>query len=170
MPTSLFKFDNTYLKLPASFYSKTKPSSLQKAELLLFNEELAGQLDIVYTSAADFVAALQSEDPQNPSYAQAYAGHQFGSFTRLGDGRAVVLGEQLTHAGQRFDIQVKGSGRTPYSRGGDGKATLKAMLREYLISEAMAALGIPTSRSLAVLKPEKPCTAKQTTMALPCSG
>lgn len=152
MPTSLFKFDNTYLKLPASFYSKTRPSSLQKAELLLFNGELARQLDILYTSAADFVAVLQAEDPQNPSFAQAYAGHQFGSFTRLGDGRAVVLGEQLTTAGQRFDIQVKGSGRTPYSRGGDGKATLKAMLREYLISEAMAALGIPTSRSLAVLK------------------
>lgn len=152
MPTSPFKFDNTYLKLPARFYSKTRPSSLQKAELLLFNGELARQLDILHTSAADFVAAIQAEDPQNSSYAQAYAGHQFGSFTRLGDGRAVVLGEQLTADGRRFDIQVKGSGRTPYSRGGDGKATLKAMLREYLISEAMAALGIPTSRSLAVLK------------------
>lgn len=152
MPTPLFNFDNAYLKLPAAFYSKIRPTTLPKAELLLLNEELAGQLDIPHTSAADFVAALQTEDPQNPSFAQAYAGHQFGSFTRLGDGRAVVLGEQLTADGGRFDIQVKGSGRTPYSRGGDGKATLKAMLREYLISEAMAALGIPTSRSLAVLK------------------
>jgi len=152
MPTNLFKFDNSYLQLPAGFYSKIRPTTLQKAELLLFNEELAGQLDVSFTSATDFVTALQAEDPQNPAFAQAYAGHQFGSFTRLGDGRAVVLGEQLTATGQRFDIQVKGSGRTPYSRGGDGKATLYAMLREYLISEAMFHLGIPTSRSLAVLK------------------
>lgn len=152
MPTNLFKFDNSYLQLPEGFYSKIRPTSLQKAELLLFNEELAAKLNIPSAPATDFVAALQTEDPQNPAFAQAYAGHQFGSFTRLGDGRAVVLGEQLTANGQRFDIQVKGSGRTPYSRGGDGKATLYAMLREYLISEAMCHLGIPTSRSLAVLK------------------
>lgn len=152
MHTNLFKFDNSYLKLPEGFYSKIRPTTLQKAELLLFNEELAAQLDISFGSVTDFIAALQAEDPQNPAFAQAYAGHQFGSFTRLGDGRAVVLGEQLTADGKRFDIQVKGSGRTPYSRGGDGKATLYAMLREYLISEAMFHLGIPTSRSLAVLK------------------
>ena len=82
--------------------------------------------------------------------AQAYAGHQFGGFTSLGDGRAVLLGEQITPAGERFDIQLKGSGRTRFSRGGDGRATLGPMLREYLISEAMHALGIPTTRSLAV--------------------
>ncbi|MBA4302692.1 MAG: YdiU family protein [Sphingobacteriaceae bacterium] len=152
MPTNLFKFDNSYLQLPEGFYSKIRPTTLQKAELLLFNEELAAQLDISFGSATDFIAALQAEDPQNPAFAQAYAGHQFSSFTRLGDGRAVVLGEQLTSVGQRFDIQVKGSGRTPYSRGGDGKATVYAMLREYLISEAMFHLGVPTSRSLAVFK------------------
>jgi serine/tyrosine/threonine adenylyltransferase len=83
--------------------------------------------------------------------AQAYAGHQFGHFTMLGDGRAVLIGEQITPEGERFDIQLKGSGRTPYSRGGDGRAALGPMLREYIISEAMHALGIPTTRSLAVV-------------------
>ena len=84
-------------------------------------------------------------------FAQAYAGHQFGNFTMLGDGRAIVLGEHITPSGQRYDIQLKGSGRTPYSRGGDGRAALGPMLREYIISEAMHALGIPTTRSLAVI-------------------
>ena len=83
--------------------------------------------------------------------AQAYAGHQFGGFTMLGDGRAILLGEHLTPAGRRFDIQFKGSGPTPFSRGGDGRAALGPMLREYIISEAMDALGIPTTRSLAVV-------------------
>ena len=83
--------------------------------------------------------------------AQAYAGHQFGHFTMLGDGRAMLIGEQITPLGERFDIQLKGSGRTPYSRGGDGRAALGPMLREYIISEAMHALGIPTTRSLAVV-------------------
>lgn len=83
--------------------------------------------------------------------AQAYAGHQFGHFTMLGDGRAVLLGEQITPQGERFDVQLKGAGRTPYSRGGDGRAALGPMLREYIISEAMHALGIPTTRSLAVV-------------------
>ena len=83
--------------------------------------------------------------------AQAYAGHQFGNFTMLGDGRAMLIGEQITPLGERFDIQLKGSGRTPYSRGGDGRAALGPMLREYIISEAMHGLGIPTTRSLAVV-------------------
>src|SRR5690606_23913656 len=92
-----------------------------------------------------------SEIPEGAEpIAQAYAGHQFGNFTMLGDGRAVLLGEQITPDGQRFDIQLKGSGRTAYSRGGDGRATIGPMLREYIISEAMHGLGIPTSRSLAV--------------------
>lgn len=148
----LFHFDNSYLQLPAVFYTQIRPTVLAKAELLLYNDVLGESLGLPKMDAADFVAALKVEHTGQPAFAQAYTGHQFGSFTRLGDGRAVVLGEQLTADGKRFDIQVKGSGRTPYSRGGDGKATLKAMLREYLISEAMAALGIPTSRSLAVLK------------------
>src|SRR5699024_8501016 len=83
--------------------------------------------------------------------AQAYAGHQFGNFTMLGDGRAILLGEQITPSGVRFDIQLKGAGKTPYSRGGDGRATVGPMLREYIISEAMHALGIPTTRGLAVV-------------------
>ena len=86
-----------------------------------------------------------------PPFAQAYAGHQFGNFTMLGDGRAIILGEHLSSSGKRFDIQYKGSGRTPYSRGGDGRAALGPMLREYIISEAMHSLGIPTTRSLAVI-------------------
>ena len=85
------------------------------------------------------------------SIAQAYAGHQFGYFTMLGDGRAILIGEHITSNNKRFDIQLKGSGRTPYSRNGDGRATLVSMLREYLISEAMYGLGIPTTRSLSVV-------------------
>ena len=114
------------------------------------------------TSLGLNVQALQSEDgvavlagnkiPEGAlPLAQAYAGHQFGHFTMLGDGRALLLGEQITPLGERVDIQLKGSGRTPYSRGGDGRAALGPMLREYIISEAMHALGIPTTRSLAVV-------------------
>ena len=114
------------------------------------------------TSLGLNVQALQSDDGvavlagnQIPEgalpLAQAYAGHQFGHFTMLGDGRALLLGEQITPLGERVDIQLKGSGRTPYSRGGDGRAALGPMLREYIISEAMHALGIPTTRSLAVV-------------------
>lgn len=153
MPTKVpFNFDNSYLQLPAVFYTKIRPTVFANAELLLYNDALGEALELPKLEAAAWVEALNTENAKQPAFAQAYAGHQFGSFTRLGDGRAVVLGEQLTSAGQRFDIQVKGSGRTPYSRGGDGKATLYAMLREYLISEAMFHLGVPTSRTLAVLK------------------
>ena len=88
--------------------------------------------------------------------AQAYAGHQFGHLNMLGDGRAILIGEQITPSGERFDIQLKGPGRTPYSRGGDGRAALGPMLREYIISEAMHALGIPTTRSLAVVATGEP--------------
>ena len=113
------------------------------------------------------VKALQSEEgvavfagnmiPEGASpLAQAYAGHQFGHFNMLGDGRAVLLGEQISPQGVRVDIQLKGSGRTPYSRGGDGRAALGPMLREYIISEAMHALGIPTTRSLAVVSTGEP--------------
>lgn len=101
-------------------------------------------------------AILATQDVENTPFAQAYAGHQFGHFTKLGDGRAIVLGEHIKEDKQRFDVQLKGSGRTPYSRSGDGKATLKAMLREYVMSEAMHYLNIPTSRSLAVIKTGEP--------------
>src|SRR5690606_38567293 len=105
-----------------------------------------------YLQSEEGLAVLAGNEPPEGSspLAQAYAGHQFGNFTMLGDGRALLLGEQLTPNGERFDIQLKGAGRTPYSRGGDGRAALRPMLREYLISEAMDGLGIPTTRSLAV--------------------
>jgi uncharacterized protein YdiU (UPF0061 family) len=123
--------------------------------LVILNEELSESLGLnsealQSNEGAAVLAGNMTPDGGLP-LAQAYAGHQFGSFTMLGDGRAILLGEQTTPAGERFDIQLKGSGRTPYSRGGDGRAALGPMLREYIVSEAMHALGIPTTRSLAVV-------------------
>jgi len=154
LTNSPFNFDYSYLTLPGKFYSQVKPSVLNGAEVFLLNDSLLDELNVSRESLEDLIATYSGENP-NPnskSYAQAYSGHQFGHFTNLGDGRAVILGEHLDSGSQRFDIQLKGSGRTPYSRSGDGKATLKAMLREYLISEAMQGLKIPSSKSLAVLK------------------
>lgn len=150
-----WNFDNSYARLPKSFYSSLTPTHVRSPKLIFLNEPLA-------TSLGLNKKALQSEEgvevfagnliPEGASpLAQAYAGHQFGHFTMLGDGRAILLGEQITPEGKRFDIQLKGPGRTPYSRGGDGRAALGPMLREYIISEAMHALGIPTTRSLAVV-------------------
>ena len=123
-------------------------------ELVLFNRSLGIELgleaDALEQEQNAALFAGNTLPPGARPIAQAYAGHQFGSFTGLGDGRALLLGEQITPAGQRFDIQLKGSGPTPFSRGGDGRAALGPMLREYIISEAMHALGIPTTRSLAV--------------------
>ncbi|NYF24401.1 YdiU family protein [Sporosarcina sp. JAI121] len=147
--------DNSYARLPKSFFSNLKPNLVQSPKLIILNDSLAISLGLN-------VQALQSEEGvevlagnQIPEgalpIAQAYAGHQFGHFAMLGDGRALLFGEQITPLGERFDIQLKGSGRTPYSRGGDGRAALGPMLREYIISEAMHALGIPTTRSLAVV-------------------
>jgi serine/tyrosine/threonine adenylyltransferase len=151
---ALFNFDSSYLSLPETFYSLVKPSLFTKPETFLFNEELSKELDLTIKNQEELIQGIFSETARNEitSFAQAYAGHQFGNFTRLGDGRAIVLGEHLTECNQRFDIQLKGSGRTIYSRNGDGKASFKAMLREYLISEAMHHLQIPSSRSLAVIK------------------
>lgn len=150
---SPFNFNNTYLSLPQSFYSFVKPNHLPNAELVLFNATLANDLSIDTENKAAIEEVLfgKNETVKQHSFAQAYAGHQFGGFNMLGDGRAIVLGEHIDSNNSRFDIQLKGGGRTPYSRGGDGMATLKAMLREYLISEAMYYLNIPTSRSLAVV-------------------
>ncbi len=130
------------------------PQPAGAAGLLMLNRRFADSIGLDAThlgadDAADFFAGNQIPDGAQP-LAQAYAGHQYGHFTGLGDGRAILLGEHLTPDGQRLDIQLKGAGRTSFSRGGDGRAALGPMLREYLISEAMAALGIPTSRSLAV--------------------
>ncbi|WP_079504627.1 protein adenylyltransferase SelO [Mesobacillus jeotgali] len=149
-----WKMDNSYSRLPKIFYSLQKPTTVKAPEVVIFNETLAEELGLDSEALqSDDGAAIfgGNEIPEggNP-LAQAYAGHQFGHFTMLGDGRAVLLGEQITPDGQRFDIQLKGSGRTPYSRGGDGRAGLGPMLREFIISEAMVGLGIPTTRSLAV--------------------
>jgi len=150
-----WNLDNSYARLPGLFYTSLGPTPVSSPELVILNHSLAESLGLN-------VRALQSEDsiavfagnriPEGASpLAQAYAGHQFGHFTMLGDGRALLIGEQITPSGERFDIQLKGSGRTPYSRGGDGQAALGPMLREYIISEAMHALGIPTTRSLVVV-------------------
>jgi uncharacterized protein YdiU (UPF0061 family) len=151
---SPFNFDYSYLSLPDKFYSFVKPQVFPKPEVLLFNQLLGDSLNLNNGIQDDFLSLISNKasDTFEKCFAQAYAGHQFGNFTKLGDGRAIILGEHLTLEGNRFDIQLKGSGRTPYSRGGDGKATLKAMLREYLVSEAMYYLNVPTSRSLAVFK------------------
>ncbi|ATF13350.1 SELO family protein [Brevibacillus brevis X23] len=150
-----WNFDNSYTTLPKSFYSRMSPPPVHLPKLAILNESLAKSLGLNAEAlqSADTVAMLAgNEAPEGAMpLAQAYAGHQFGHFTMLGDGRALLLGEQITPSGERFDIQLKGSGRTPYSRGGDGRAALGPMLREYIISEAMHGLGIPTTRSLAVV-------------------
>lgn len=150
-----WNFDNSYARLPEKFFTKTLPEPARTPELALFNKKLADELGLDEEMLQSEIGAtiLSGTDiPENAEpIAQAYAGHQFGSFTMLGDGRAVLLGEQITPDGQRFDIQLKGSGKTAYSRGGDGRAALGPMLREFIISEAMHGLGIPTSRSLAVV-------------------
>ncbi len=149
------KLENTYMELPASFYSRTNPSKVPIPKIILLNTLLAEQLGLnqdflMSDEGVEFFAGNKILEGTIP-IAQAYAGHQFGYFTMLGDGRAILLGEYISHNNERYDIQLKGSGQTPYSRRGDGKAALGPMLREYIISEGMQALGIPTTRSLAVL-------------------
>lgn len=146
--TKAWTFDNSYTRLPESLFAKTKPVSVSAPEWVLFNESLAEELGLPREKSV--LAGNEVPEGAEP-IAQAYAGHQFGHFTMLGDGRAVLLGEHMATSGERFDIQLKGSGRTPFSRRGDGRATLGPMLREYIISEAMHGLGIRTNRSLAVV-------------------
>lgn len=150
-----FNFDHSYISLPSVFFQKINPSPVSKPERVIVNAQLCDLLGLnsalIQTQGASYLAGndlIQDSEP----IAQAYAGHQFGGFNILGDGRAILLGEHITPDQQRVDIQLKGSGRTPYSRSGDGRAALGPMLREYLISEAMNALGVPTTRSLAVIK------------------
>ncbi|MFJ5714727.1 YdiU family protein [Neobacillus sp. NPDC093127] len=150
-----WNFDNSYARLPKSFFSSVNPTAVRSPKLIIFNHTLAKSLGLNDEAlrseeGASFLAGNQIPEGASP-LAQAYAGHQFGHFTMLGDGRAILLGEQITPTGNRVDIQLKGPGRTPYSRGGDGRAALGPMLREYIISEAMHALGIPTTRGLAVV-------------------
>jgi serine/tyrosine/threonine adenylyltransferase len=150
-----WNFDNSYARLPKTFFSSLTPNHVRSPKLIILNESLAASigLNVQELRSEGGVAVLGGNlIPEGAlPLVQAYAGHQFGHFTMLGDGRALLLGEQITPQGDRIDIQLKGSGRTPYSRGGDGRAALGPMLREYIISEAMFALGIPTTRSLAVV-------------------
>ncbi|HYD17337.1 MAG TPA: YdiU family protein [Patescibacteria group bacterium] len=150
-----WRFETSYLGLPEAFFTRQPPVPVKEPRLVLWNAPLAETLGL-RLAAADTTALARifagNELPAGATpLAQAYGGHQYGHFTMLGDGRAVLLGEHIAPDGARFDIQLKGSGRTPYSRGGDGRAALGPMLREYIISEAMAGLGIPTTRSLAVV-------------------
>jgi uncharacterized protein YdiU (UPF0061 family) len=156
----LCNLDNSYFALDKILYSETTPSNCSKPELVIFNDDLASFLNFnLQNHNQEKLAQIFCGNillPNSKPISQSYAGHQFGHFTILGDGRAHLLGEQITQDNKRFDIQLKGSGRTPYSRGGDGRAALKPMLREYLISEAMFALNIETTRSLAVVKTGEP--------------
>ena len=151
-----WNFDNTYANLSESMLSKLNPTPVKTPELILFNHNLSREIDLDFSKIDNRELALIFSGNQLPegseSIAQAYAGHQFGYFAILGDGRALTIGEHLDRNKNRYDIQFKGSGRTPYSRNGDGRAALGPMLREYIISEAMHNLGVPTTRSLAVIK------------------
>ncbi len=151
-----WRFDNTYSKLPGSMLTKLAPTPVKAPELVFLNHVLSKDLGLDFSNINDknlasiFSGNLLPEG--SDTIAQAYAGHQFGHFTLLGDGRAIVIGEHLSKNNKRYDIQFKGSGKTPYSRDGDGRAAIGPMLREYIVSESMHGLGIPTTRSLAVVK------------------
>ncbi len=149
----MFKY--TYKNLPSFLYSDTNLNKVKNPELIIFNDKLANELELdsSFFKSIDGIKVLSgSESLLNETViSQAYCGHQFGYLNKLGDGRALLLGEITTLNNKIFDIHLKGSGRTKYSRGGDGRATLSSMLREYIMSEAMFALGVPTTRSLSVI-------------------
>ena len=155
-----WRLEHTYADLPQLFYSHAAPTPVREPRLVAFNSPLATTLGLEAHAleepqgAAIFAGNALPEGAR--PIAQAYAGHQYGHLTGLGDGRAILLGEQITPCGNRFDIQLKGAGQTRFSRRGDGRAALGPMLREYIISEAMHALGIPTTRSLAVVTTGEP--------------
>src|SRR6056300_1938753 len=150
-----WNFDNSYLQLPEMMATKYSPVPVKEPKIIIFNHALAKTLGLDFSSLTEEEKAKlfsgNSIPDNTQTFAQSYAGHQFGHFTMLGDGRVIVLGEHISPEQKRFDIQFKGSGRTPFSRSGDGRAALGPMLREYIISEAMHHLGIPTTRSLAVV-------------------
>ena len=151
-----WNFKTSYELLPEVFYKKVSPNTVKSPEIVIFNEKLANELGLdsamLKSEYGENILAGNLGPKDEGLLSLAYAGHQFGHFTMLGDGRALLIGESKNSKGELIDIQLKGSGRTPYSRGGDGRAALGPMLREHLISEAMNALKIPTTRSLAVLK------------------
>ena len=152
----LFAFDNSYARLPDRFFARLSPTPVAAPRLVRLNHKLAQHLgldpaQLATPEGVEILAGNRIPERGEP-LAMAYAGHQFGTFVpQLGDGRAILLGEVIDRDGMRRDIQLKGSGPTPFSRNGDGRAALGPVLREYIISEAMAALGIPTTRSLAVV-------------------
>ena len=152
----MIPFNNTYAKLPEYFYTRQNPAQVPAPKLICVNQELAKELGIDLelldsSVGADVFSGNTVPEGAEP-LAQVYAGHQFGGYSpRLGDGRAILLGEVIDASGQRRDIQLKGSGRTAFSRGGDGKSALGPVIREYIVSEAMHALGVPTTRALAAV-------------------
>ena len=151
-----WNFENTYFNLPSSFKEDINPVPVKNPDLIVLNESLAYELNLNFSNIDKYELSKIFSGNLLPegsnSIAQAYAGHQFGHFTMLGDGRAVLIGEHTTKSNKKYDIQFKGSGKTAFSRNGDGRAALGPMLREYIISEAMNGLKIPTTRSLAVVK------------------
>jgi uncharacterized protein YdiU (UPF0061 family) len=155
-----WRFDNTYSRLPDGLFAPATPVPVREPRVAVLNHRLAGELGLDLRSLPPGAAAALFAGQHPPAgsrpIAQAYAGHQFGHFTMLGDGRAILLGEHRTPDGRLVDVQFKGSGPTRFSRGGDGRAALGPMLREYVVSEAMAGLGIPTTRSLAVVTTGEP--------------
>ena len=155
-----WRLDHSYARLPQEFYRRIDPVTVRAPETVLVNTDLAVELGLAVERWTDADWAAVGSGNTVPAgaqpIAQAYAGHQFGHFTMLGDGRALIMGEQLDPNGRRWDVQWKGSGQTAFSRNGDGRAALAPMLREYVISEAMAALGIPTTRSLSVVTTGEP--------------
>ena len=156
-----FPFDNTYARLPARFFARLGPTPVAAPRLVRVNTGLAGLLgldpeELAGPEGVEILAGNRVPEGAEP-IALAYAGHQFGNFVpQLGDGRAILLGEVVGRDGGRRDVQLKGSGRTPFSRGGDGRAALGPVLREYIVSEAMAALGVPTTRALAAVTTGEP--------------
>ncbi|MEO7190183.1 MAG: protein adenylyltransferase SelO [Vicinamibacterales bacterium] len=155
-----WRLEHSYTHLPQLFYAEAEPTPVRDPRLVAFNRPLAVQLgldpDTLEGSEGAAIFAGNALPEGGRWIAQAYAGHQFGHFTALGDGRAILIGEQITPLGARMDVQLKGAGQTRFSRRGDGRAALGPMLREYLISESMHALGIPTTRSLAVVTTGEP--------------
>ena len=151
-----WNFDNSYSKLPDIFKENIEPFAVKNPKLIILNHNLASELNLNFSGIemdelSELFGGNKLPDGSN-SIAQAYAGHQFGHFTMLGDGRATLIGEHITNKNNRYDVQFKGSGKTSFSRNGDGRAVLGPMLREYIISEGMHNLNIPTTRSLAVVK------------------
>src|ERR1700722_15705808 len=161
LSTPHLPFDNSYARLPDRFFARLAPTPVKEPRLIRLNGDLARDLglDPAWLASPDGVQMLAGNaGPEGAApLAMAYAGHQFGNWVpQLGDGRAILLGEVVGRDGVRRDIQLKGAGRTPFSRGGDGRAALGPVLREYIVSEAMAALGVPTTRALAAVTTGQP--------------